>query len=327
MRPAELTDLADFVVVLNNYWRRIFGVERFNEESLRSFLTTPGYDIAHSTRIVFTDKGELVAGMIVADLDNPPVHPQAAGSVLPDYERRGLGTALVEWAEERCKEAIVRCPAGARVAMHCQTSPDHHATVHLFEQQGMQAIRYFYFMVIDLDSQPPEPVWPDGIVIRTYAEVPDMLAVYRATEDSFRDHWGTITGNEEERVQRWKHRVESDPDFDPSLWYLAYAGDEIAAINLCSPTAGVDASMGYVETLGVRRPWRRQGLAQALLYHAFNEFYRRGKPRVSLGVDASSLTGATRLYEKVGMHVALVNVVYEKELRPGKELATESLGA
>jgi ribosomal protein S18 acetylase RimI-like enzyme len=75
----------------------------------------------------------------------------------------------------------------------------------------------------------------------------------------------------------------------------------------------------------VRRPWRRQGLGLALLHHAFNEFYKRGKRKVGLGVDASSLTGATRLYERAGMHIHSQFDLYEKELRPGKELATTEL--
>ncbi len=83
--------------------------------------------------------------------------------------------------------------------------------------------------------------------------------------------------------------------------------------------------MGYVHTLGVRRPWRRRGIALALLHHSFGEFFNRGKSKVSLHVDAKSLTGATRLYEKAGMHVDRLSHNYEKELRPGKDLSTQSV--
>jgi hypothetical protein len=46
---------------------------------------------------------------------------------------------------------------------------------------------------------------------------------------------------------------------------------------------------------------------------------------VGLGVDADSLTGATRLYEKAGMHVVRELATYEKELRAGEELARQSV--
>jgi ribosomal protein S18 acetylase RimI-like enzyme len=83
--------------------------------------------------------------------------------------------------------------------------------------------------------------------------------------------------------------------------------------------------MGWVGSLGVLRPWRKRGLGLALLRHSFNEFYRRGKRKVGLGVDAQNLTGALRLYENAGMHVHKAFDQYEKELRPGQELSVQSL--
>ena len=83
--------------------------------------------------------------------------------------------------------------------------------------------------------------------------------------------------------------------------------------------------MGWVNQLCVRKPWRRKGLGMALLLTSFNEFYRRGKKRAGLGVDATSLTHATRLYEKAGMHVTGKYDTYELELRPGKDLMTKTL--
>jgi len=62
-----------------------------------------------------------------------------------------------------------------------------------------------------------------------------------------------------------------------------------------------------------------------LLHHAFGEFYRRGQMHVELGVDAESLTGALRLYEKAGMHVHLQVDMFGKELRAGREVAVKSL--
>ncbi|NIO68281.1 MAG: GNAT family N-acetyltransferase [Anaerolineae bacterium] len=119
--------------------------------------------------------------------------------------------------------------------------------------------------------------------------------------------------------------MDNDPSFDQSLWFVAVDGEEIAGFSLCYSIVAEDPDMGEVATLGVRRPWRRQGLALALLHHSFGELYQRGKPKATLGVDAQSLTGATRLYEKAGMHVQRRYDSYEKELRPGKDLSTQSV--
>ena len=83
--------------------------------------------------------------------------------------------------------------------------------------------------------------------------------------------------------------------------------------------------MGYVNDLGVRRAWRKRGLGLAFLQHAFGEFYRRGYRKVGLGVDAQNLTGALNLYRKAGMHIHQQFDMYEKEIRPGKEISVQSL--
>ena len=67
------------------------------------------------------------------------------------------------------------------------------------------------------------------------------------------------------------------------------------------------------------------GLAVALLNHTFGEFYRRGQRRVGLSVDSSSLTGATRVYERAGMRTDQHRIVYANVLRDGREFSTEVL--
>ena len=120
--------------------------------------------------------------------------------------------------------------------------------------------------------------------------------------------------------------MDDDPSFDESLWFVAVDGKEIAGLSLCYSVVAEDPNMAEVATLGVRRPWRRWGIALALLHHSFGELYRRDKSAVTLGVDAQSLTGAARLYEKAGMHVRHRSVCYEKELRSGEDLTTQSVG-
>jgi mycothiol synthase len=126
--------------------------------------------------------------------------------------------------------------------------------------------------------------------------------VRAAIEEAFRDHWewhGTP-------FEKW---WELRRDNDQSLWFVIRDGTEIAAAirNDAERNGG-----GYVGIIGVRRAWRGRGLAKALLLRTFGEFRRRGTKRVSLDVDADSPTGATRLYESVGMHVEGAMAVYER---------------
>jgi ribosomal protein S18 acetylase RimI-like enzyme len=180
-------------------------------------------------------------------------------------------------------------------------------------------------MVIELDSPPPAPDLVEGITMRPFVRYQEEPAVIRAVRDAFRDHWGYVEGPFEDELKESLYWMENDRYFDPSLWFLALDGDEIAGVSLCYPIRIEDPDMGWVSTLGVRRPWRRKGLGLALLRYSFGEFHRRGKRKVGLGVDADSLTGATRLYEKAGMHVHRQYASYEKELRAGVDLSTQRM--
>jgi GNAT superfamily N-acetyltransferase len=177
-------------------------------------------------------------------------------------------------------------------------------------------------MTIALAGAPAvTPQWPDGIGVRTHRTGADDEAVYEAVEQSFADHWGHVR----EPYERWrKHTVERQEWYAPELWFLATAGDEIAGVAICSDYPSM--AQGWVNTVGVRRPWRRTGVALALLHHAFAEFRRRGRATVSLGVDAQSLTGATRVYEKAGMHVQHRSALFQKDLRSGIDVSTQELG-
>ena len=125
--------------------------------------------------------------------------------------------------------------------------------------------------------------------------------------------------------RRWLHYMEHSQDFDPALWFMALEDDQVVGMSLCYEKAYDDPKMGWVGTLGVCRHWRRRSLGLALLQHSFCELYQRGKRKAGLGVDADSLTGATRLYEKAGMRSdpAHAFLFYEKELRLGIELTTQ----
>jgi ribosomal protein S18 acetylase RimI-like enzyme len=176
-----------------------------------------------------------------------------------------------------------------------------------------------------MDAPPPAPVWAEGITLRTFDPETDLENVYRAVDESFRDHFGHVDEPFEEGLKRFKHFMTGYDGFDPTLWFIAMDRDQIAGICLCRDHAYEDEEVGYVNTLGVRRLWRKRGIGLALLRHAFGELYRRGKRKAGLGVDAENLTGALRLYENAGMHVHRAFDLFEKELRPGREISVQSL--
>lgn len=325
-RPASMDDLKAAVDMFNADARKWIGVDKFilNETSIE--WKSPGFKLDTDTLIVFSETGQLAGYYEVWDL-KPHVSINCWGIVHPDHTIRGIGSYLLEWAEERASQAILKASPEARVTMNCFTISLNQAAQDLFEKAGMKLSRHFFRMVIDLDNPPPQPQWPKGIEVRTIVVDKDEWMLTNAIVEAFRDHWGYVERPIEDEHERWMHYIKNSQDFDPTLYFLAWDGDQIAGVSLCWKQAHDDHDMGWVEVLGVRRPWREQGLGLALLLHSFGEIFRRGKVRAGLGVDAESLTGALGLYEKAGMHPDpnRTFVAYEKELRPGVDLRTRQI--
>jgi mycothiol synthase len=166
--------------------------------------------------------------------------------------------------------------------------------------RGYRNVRASYTMEIDLgDELPPDADAIAGIELRPYRSGTDERATYEAQEEAFQDHWDHTP----QTFETWREFGIKQTNFDPSLWLLAWDGEEVVGLSLNFLERSGDPGYGEVGTVGVRRAWRRRGIGEALLRRSFRELHARGQRRVRLSVDAESLTGATRLYERVGMRV------------------------
>ena len=234
------------------------------------------------------------------------------GYVHPDFRGLGIGTALLHMVTERALKEMELTEPDLRVYIRNGMSGADKSAHEIHENEGYKPVRYHWMMEIELTEAPNVLAFPAGIELRPFVRDAQDYLVFQAEDEAFRDHWGYVPGN----FENWKLRKLGREEFDPSLWHIAWDGDQIAGYS----QTRYRNEMGWVGNLGVRRPWRKRGLGEALLLHSFNEFYKRGMTRIGLGVDASNPTGATRLYQKAGMKITVEDVIYEKELRPGREL-------
>lgn len=264
-------------------------------------------DIREEAVLVLGPDGDVVG---YADVVNRAfVTVSVYGYVHPAHRGRGIGAWLVGWGEDWMRSRAALAPEGAGVVIRHYLISTNTGARRLLENFGYEAVRGTYVMEIDLEEGPPEPVWPEGVTVRTFAPGEDERALFEAIEDAFRDVWGRPRGT----FERFVGMTEGE-GFDPSLWFLATDGGEIAGMVLGKTVAGE----GWVEVVGVRRPWRRRGLGLALLRRAFREYRRQGVRRVELSVDAGSTTGAPRLYGRAGMRLGTAYVAYQKRLPLGK---------
>jgi mycothiol synthase len=293
VRPPTLADVAAVTALLNRV-ADADGARWVDEEAIRNWFTNPSLPIAEDA-VVAERQGQLVG---YADVyRGGEAKEKVWGDLRLPPEERGtpLLPALVDWMEERAGAARFRLafPDG-----------DHEVRAEL-ERRGYRPVRYSFEMELELADEPPAPEWPAGIAVRTMHEGEEHR-IWEADTEAFRDHWDFTP----QPFEEWRHWMVDD-GFDPTLWFVAEEDGEIAGVCLCRTREG-RPEVGWVESLGVRRPWRRRGLGLALLRHSFRELRARGRERVGLGVDGENTSGAVRLYERAGMHVARRYDTFEK---------------
>lgn len=323
LRPATGEDLPAVVVLFNACDRRFSGEDEHTEGGVRENWATLGFDLARDACVVLDPTGRLVGYEHVWDTAPPHVRLSLTGRVHPEAMGKGIGTALVRWGEARASASVPLAPEGSRVVLRATLFEQDGAGRTLLLAEEFVAVRHSFRMAVDFGGPPPPPALPEGIRVRPFAPGKDLEATVAAEGDAFRDHWGFVERPFAFKVEQWRRWMDTSSSFDPSLWFLALDGERIAGLILCQPSAS-DPALAFVDTLAVRRPWRRHGLGLALLRHAFAELYARGLRRAALYVDARSLTGATRLYERAGMTVERRFDTWERGLRSGVDLTTQS---
>ncbi len=326
-RPATMKDADIAVDLINDFSHYHAGVKPATVHNLSNEWQSPGYNLAEDVSLVFNQAGSLVGYADCWDVIDPPVQPWASLFVHPEFEGRGIGKYLLAWLEKRAQKAVSRVKNELRVSLHTSFFSAAKSMKALVEQQDYQLIRHAFRMQIDMDAPPPPPVWPKGIDLKPFDPQKDLEMVYTGDDQAFRDHFGYVEpADHQSAMEDFAHYMTGKDSYDPSLWFLAMDGEQLAGFSVCNRWARDDRECGYVSSLGVLRPWRRRGLGLALLRHSFREFYQRGYRKVALGVDAGNLTGALRLYKKAGMYVKRQYDHYEKVLQPGRQISVQSLG-
>jgi mycothiol synthase len=292
IRAADRQDLDATAAMLNEHSRRLHGVGDVTPADLLQYWESPDVDLGQDVLVVEKD-GSIVG---YADVGLHGEHIWLDVRATDAETLPGLLLAIENVAAAKMPDAkLMGYTAEADAPLR-----------DLFQSSGYNIVRHSYRMRVDLNGTLPEPDWPDTISVRTMREGEERR-FYDAQNASFEGTWMFHP----EPYETWHHWFVDDPSFDPTLWFVAESGDELAGI-VIARKADQEPGLGWIRILGVLPEYRQRGLGQALLRHAFAEFASRGLSAVGLGVDAENPTGAVRVYERAGMHVERTNLLFEK---------------
>jgi len=247
------------------------------------------------------------------DETNGPLIYAHVGFLAPIWRRKGIGSAMLQWVEGRLRE-IAKTHAPEREKCFQDFSAEVQTGLNtMLEKNDYQPIRYFYSMVRPTMENLPAFPLPQGLEVR--AVLPKHYrAIWDADIEAFQDHWGFSVPTEDD-YQSW---LTNKGVFQPHLWKIAWdiATDQVAGqvktfINV-EENKKFNRQRGYTEFISVRRPWRKQGLARALIAQSLLAQKEAGMTESALGVDTENLSGATRVYEDCGFQVAKRNIIYRK---------------
>jgi mycothiol synthase len=235
------------------------------------------------------------------------------GHVHPDWRRRGVGTAILEHNEARLRTVAASHDTDRPKILGTFADERRPGAVALVTGHGYEAERYFFDMQRPtLEAVELLPL-PEGLDLRPVTDPVGYRRLFDADAEAFLDHWGGFDASDE-RFAQWV----DDPDFDPSIFVIAWDGDEIAGavVNVIDVNENeqLDRKRGLLASVFVRRPWRRRGLAAALVARSLVVLRERGMTSAWLGVDADNPNGALGVYERAGFAVHSRATAYRKPL-------------
>ncbi len=235
--------------------------------------------------------------------------------LLPEWRGHGIEGEMLRFCEQRLQEIAARHSPEQPRSLQAFVFSGETIRREMLESAGYTPARYFYEMLRpDLDNIPEAPL-PPGLEVRP-PRSEHYRPIWQALEEAFADHWGNVSRSEED-YQTWLGMEQ----FQPELWKIAWdiaTNQVVGAVLTCifeEENARHHRRQGWLEDIGVRRPWRRRGLARALIAESLRDLKARGMTEAALGVDTENTTGALRVYEAIGFRPLYRHAIYRKPMR------------
>ena len=330
LRPYTSLDVQSVVNVINADALKTLGYPRAVIDGVGGLRMVRYVPLSSDKTVAINAQDEIVGYAYVADKENGIV-TELGGAVHPQHWGQGIGHLLIEWAEERARSLPNRAPGGVRTVLQTNLFEAEIEAIKLFSDSGYVKMREWVHMVLEMDKPFLVTSLPGEMTIREMDLNNDWDIVGPAMDEAFQDHWGAIPqsvfpeGPQEEARTEEPEEDDDTPSDDsysnmPGYCFIVLEGDKVAGGILCNARLVERADTGRVGSVFVRREYRGRGIGQSLMKTAFNTFWQHGVKRIILDTDAASFSQSVSFYAGLGMKPYRREVLYEKEIRAGKEV-------
>jgi GNAT superfamily N-acetyltransferase len=232
--------------------------------------------------------------------------------LVPEWRRKGIGRAMLHHLEGRLRQIAAGQTFDGPRLFDTVVFDSEVGRLALLQSEGYAPARFEFVMVRpNLDDLPDAPL-PSGLEVRP-AKPEHYQAIHDASVEAFRDHWGFS-----EDLEPSIEQMLAESGNDPGLWQVAWDGDQVAGMVLAfiNPEENrvYNRKRGWTENICVRRPWRKRGLASALIVRSMQALKERGMTEAALGVDGQNISGALQLYERLGYRAVKRSWMYRKAM-------------
>jgi mycothiol synthase len=303
-RPVRPEDADALLAVAHAHQTAVLGRPDSTLTEIHDGLTDPDLD-PRSIVALGADDVPVACALVYADGDSGKADldvffdPGAALPALPAVLEVGLALA-----EDGARE---RGAAQSVADITCYREDTHLAAA--LEAAGLTPATTFHRLRRDLQEAVPVSVPPGVAVERVEEDEEHLRRAHRLHQSTFAGHFGFEPRPYDDWLVALRARTGTGP-----LWFAVADGADVGFLHETDQFAE-DEDAGYVWRLGVERSARGRGIAIALLLSAFADMRARGRRAALLHVDTANATGATRLYESVGMVPVVVMDVWRRAER------------
>lgn len=322
---------ADAVVeIVNAAAAQTIGVQQAIVDNVGNVRLARYVPVTAKKVVAINPQNEVVGYAYLFDAQQRIVY-SVGGAVRPDYWGKGVGTMLLNWAEQNALRLSSHAPVGVKTVLQANLYEIESEAIALFTQRDYTKVREWLHLTIELDTSPMLPSVPDGLHIREMDLNNDWDIVGPAMDEAFADHWGFIQLPEAETLEIDESEpmvsMAEDESYSnaPGFCFIMMDKHTVVGGVFCNNKLVESTDTGRVGSLFVRPNYRRQGVGRALMLTAFQNFWQHGIRRIITDTDAESFSETPIFYTQLGMNTYRRELLFEKGLRSGREVRRLSL--